>query len=77
MGARAGCRATGLKSIVSLWHLVSALAGPHITSHWPGTPYDGAAATANTGGGGGGGDVTSGTGGAPGGSGLVLIAYPT
>ncbi len=45
--------------------------------NWPGTPYDGAAATANTGGGGGGGDVTSGTGGAPGGSGLVLIAYPT
>ena len=45
--------------------------------NWPGTPYNGAAATANTGGGGGGGDTTSGTGGAAGGSGLVLIAYPT
>ena len=45
--------------------------------NWPGTPYNGSAATANTGGGGGGGDTTSGSGGAAGGSGLVLIAYPT
>ena len=45
--------------------------------NWPGPPYDGNAGRANTGGGGGGGDNTSGWGGDNGGSGLVLIAYPT